>query len=372
MKPGNLFIAFLITALLFPVSSPAEPSASREEIQTWMTYLSDDARQGRASGTPEMIETGNWLAQQFANLGLEPLPGQEDFFQHFSMEDPDSAEQTPGRNILGILPGTATGEDRHYLIISAHYDHIGTRSAADANANNSTDRIFNGANDNASGVAAMLGIAGYLERAIANDELARPTFSILFAAWDGEEKGLRGSGFFVSAPPIPLSSIDAMINLEMVGVTDGQYQNSLWLTGSEYSDLKARLQPALEADGWTVEADPFPDYSLFFRSDNAPFALGPDADRSALASALKEQRPVRFTGIPAHSISTWRGQDHYHKVKDELGLIDFENLENLVIALAGAIADLESGAIQWQSHPVFKFRRPTGEPHEAAAAASRE
>lgn len=358
----------LLISVCFAGVTPA--MSGDQSLKYWMSYLSNDARQGRASGTPAMIETGNWLAKEFAGLGLESLPGEQDFFQAFTMQEPGSAETIPGRNILGVLPGSETGDERHYLIVSAHYDHIGVRSEADARAGNSDDRIFNGANDNASGVAAMLGIARYLNRAIAAGDLQRPAFSILFAAWDGEEKGLRGSAHFVANPPIPLTRIDAMINLEMVGVTDDRYRKSLWLTGSEYSDLKARLQPALEARGWTVEADPFPDYSLFFRSDNAPFALGPDADRKLLAQALQENRPVRFTGIPAHSLSTWRGQDHYHQVNDDIGLIDFDNLENLVVALAEAIADLDSGNLEWQPHPVFKFKRP--EAGRSGAAVSRE
>ncbi len=312
--------------------------------QRWLATLADDTAAGRKTGTAAQLRMGNWLATEFRELGLQPLPGRVDFFQTFAFTT-EKGESLAGRNVLAILPGKQPLDQGEYILLSAHYDHIG--SAVDG----STDHVFNGADDNASGVSTLLGIAKQLQQQIARTG-QRPNRHIVFAAWDAEEWGLRGSRHFVEQPLLPLSRFVTNLNFEMVGVTEGKHSRNLWMTGWQHSDLFDTLQPLLARQGWSLEADPYPDWKLFLRSDNAPFA--------AIKNIGSEAAP-HWLGIPAHSLSVWRGQSHYHGKQDEVRLIDVVNLTELSMVMADVVTVLANSeqVIAWKENGAERFTRPT-------------
>jgi hypothetical protein len=165
-------------------------------------------------------------------------------------------------NVVGVLPGSDPALRDSFVVLSAHMDHVGV-GAPDATG----DSIYNGADDNASGTAALVAIA----RAFASMGEA-PRRSILFLAVSGEEKGLLGSRWFVDHPTVPLESIVANINLDMIG---RNAPDSIVVIGQDYSSLGPLVRSVAAANpgiGLTVSDDLWPEQRFFFRSDHYSFA----------------------------------------------------------------------------------------------------
>ncbi|MBC7925769.1 MAG: M20/M25/M40 family metallo-hydrolase [Bryobacteraceae bacterium] len=208
------------------------------------------------------------------------------------------------RNVLGLLPGSDPVLKNTYIIVSAHYDHLGETTGG-------PDSIRNGANDDASGVAAMLGVAQRLIRAN-----PRPRRSILFAAWTGEESGGLGSRFYARHPIYPLQQTVANINIEQIGRYDGEGgagPKRVFMTGYGYSTLGTMMTTAAQTVG--VEAYAGPD-AFFARSDNV-----------FLAEA----------GVPAHTIGASLEFPDYHKVSDSADKLDYDNMAVLTRAVAATV-----------------------------------
>jgi Zn-dependent M28 family amino/carboxypeptidase len=160
--------------------------------------LSADDMEGRQVGTPGGEKARAFVVERFKASGLQPLGAS---FEHpFTFTAGRGAQQTErkGANVIGRIEGTRS-RDR-YIVISAHYDHIGVRNG----------QVANGADDNASGTAALFALAKYFT---AN----RPANSLIFAAFDAEESGLRGARAFVASPPVPLESMAINLNMDMIG-----------------------------------------------------------------------------------------------------------------------------------------------------------
>jgi hypothetical protein len=166
--------------------------------------LAADELEGRDVGTPGAARAADYIAAQFRADGLEPLGDGGTSFQDFKFND------LRARNVLAILPGAGPLADQ-CVIVSAHYDHIGKRP----DARGGEDAIFNGADDNASGVAAMLLIAEGLARD--RESLPASRRAVVFAAFDAEERYLQGSRYYVEHPARPLDKTVAVLNLDMVG-----------------------------------------------------------------------------------------------------------------------------------------------------------
>jgi len=324
------------------LAAAAEPNSTTDTAR-WMQTLSDDTAAGRRTGTAEQQRIGDWLANEFRQLGLNGLAADGSYFQPFAITLKDGREIS-GRNVLAVLPGSQSAAQANYILLSAHYDHIGTDPKASGN-----DQIFNGADDNASGVTTLLGIARQLQQQIARGG-ARPSRHIVFAAWDAEELGLKGSAHFVQQPLLPLARIVTNLNFEMVGVTEGKHRRNLWLTGWQHSELFDTLKPLLAQQGWTLDADPYPDWQLFLRSDNAAFA--------SVKNAGTEAAP-QWLGIPAHSLSVWRGQEHYHHLNDQIDLIDLANLAELSAVMSHVVTVLAQPdiAVEWKHTADSLFTR---------------
>lgn len=174
-------------------------------------YLADDALEGRLAGSPGERCAGDFIASRFEKLGLKPAGDGGTYFQSFdvaSRANPHAPSGT-GRNVVAVLEGSDSQLKNEYIIVGAHYDHLGM-GLFGSTSGSSTPAIHNGADDNASGVAALLEVAAQLTK-------DRPARSVLFLAFSGEEEGLIGSSYYANNPLLPLTQARGMINMDMVG-----------------------------------------------------------------------------------------------------------------------------------------------------------
>jgi aminopeptidase YwaD len=222
-------------------------------------------------------------------------------------------------NVVGRLPGRDPQRSSDVILLSAHLDHVGSRGSG-------ADTIYNGADDDASGVTAVLELA----RALAGGR--RPRRTVMVALFGSEESGGAGSRAFVERPPVPLERIVANLQFEMIGRPDPAIATgALWLTGFDRSTLGAELARR----GARLVNDPHPAQQFFYRSDNIRFA----------------QR-----GVVAHTVSSYGLHEQYHTPADDLSRIDFPHM---VRAIASMLAPIE-----WLANSTFipawhEGRQPT-------------
>lgn len=304
----------LVPALCFFISSYGQiinPDSCRRIVET----LAADSFLGRFTASPKGEEAGKFIANEFSKAGCLPLGAGNSFFVPFTLRV--AGEPKEANNIVAIIPGKS--KPNEWVIFSAHYDHIGTlednpvRFMPEKGKPEKGDTIYNGANDNASGVTALLLLARYFAQANNNQR------SIVFMAFSGEELGLFGSRF-ISIKMTNFDSVIAMINMDMLGVPISRKNNFPFMTGSELSDLREIINKTLyESDPGTYgktffRRDRFPGERLFIRSDNFWFAK---------------------KGIPAHTIIATHPRDqYYHSLNDEPATLDYELLARIIRALA--------------------------------------
>lgn len=187
-----------------------EDAITAELVRKHIEFLAHDDTRGRASGAGILEgRVSEYVEKAFREAGLTPFAtaGKEDFRQAFDI----STGRT--HNLVALLPGSDPELAGEYLVIGAHMDHIGTRAGREG-----ADNIFNGADDNASGTSAVMAVAAALAKA--KSEGIAPRRSVIVVLFSGEEMGLLGSRHFVENPPVPLSQIKGMINMDMVGRLD--------------------------------------------------------------------------------------------------------------------------------------------------------
>jgi len=208
-------VAAAILVALLGGTSPLQGQAagSPERVLKDVQYLASDALEGRWIGSPGADSAAAYLARRFKEIGLQaPDSG---WFQTFTISPSAPAAReaglagAEGRNVIGVLPGRDKALREEVVVVGAHYDHLGT-SGFNVLDSDSARRIHNGADDNASGTAAVLAMAARLKE-------HRPARTVVFIAFSGEEEGLLGSAWYVKHPSFPLSRTRAMINLDMVG-----------------------------------------------------------------------------------------------------------------------------------------------------------
>ena len=284
------------------------PSALRAHV----SFLASDALEGRATPSRGLDIAAEYIAAQFRRAGLEPAGDDGHFFTAVvtpQVVDPKRKED-PGwkeakvRNVIGLLRGSDAALKDTYVLLSAHYDHEGMLPAGEG------DRIYNGANDNASGVAVMLQVAealGRMKRA--------PCRSVVFLALWGEEKGLLGARHYLGQPAFPIEKTVANLTLEVMGQPDPG--NGLLakapLTGFDYSDLGPSLAEAARHAGVQVyRQEPFSS-EYFDRSDNLAFAEA---------------------GIPSHTLTSAYGYEEYHRLDDHWEKLDYGNMAKLARGVA--------------------------------------
>jgi len=230
--------------------------------------------------------------------------------ESFAALDTVPAGRKPGAvNVVGVIRGADPRLKDEVVLVDAHYDHLGIRGPGVAG-----DSIFNGADDDASGVTAVLEVARQLSQG------PRPRRTIVFAATIGEEVGLVGTRWYIDHPPIPLSQLVANLEIEMIDRPDSLAggQGRAWLTGFERSTMGDMLAAA----GIPIVADQRLDQQFFQRSDNIAFAM---------------------KGIPAHTLSTFNLHHDYHQVTDDVSKADFVHMAGVINAAARAVRMLADG-----------------------------
>ena len=209
---GVLLGALLAAPLAAQAAVPSLDKAAKR-AQTDVKVLAADELGGRLTGTAGADSAAAYVARRFAQVGLQPPPG--GWFQPFTVSKDAPAVQHAnlgdlnGKNVIGILPGRDPVLRNETVIVGAHYDHLGLGGFGALDPD-SAGRVHNGADDNASGTAALFAIAERLRA-------APPARTVVFIAFSGEELGLLGSDYYVKHPLYPLSATEIMINLDMVG-----------------------------------------------------------------------------------------------------------------------------------------------------------
>ena len=294
------------TADACPVPAPLIGALS-EPLAT-VRYLSDDSLNGRLAGSPGGLCAGEYLAARFHDLGLEPAGVGGTYFQDVplaSVTNPHAPAGT-GRNVVARLNGADPGLEGEILIIGAHYDHLGMGGFG--SMEEGVRAIHNGADDNASGVAALLEVARRLS------EGPRPARSIVFIAFTGEESGLLGSNHWAKEPTVSTENATAMLNMDMVGrlesnplIVYGMGTAEEWETIVEAANESVGLELAFESAGYGPS-----DHTSFYSRD-----------------------------IPVlHFFTNVHGD--YHKPSDDWEKIDGEGLSrvaDLVSRIAADVAD---------------------------------
>ena len=190
-------VSLLLTTLSRAQSlRPYENSVTEGQLRSAIEYLSHELTQGRASGTTGKMLAERYIMDEFRKMGL--VPWNWTYTQSFLFQD-----SLVIRNVIGLLPATRVTDE--YIIIGAHYDHLGRLGHT----------VYPGADDNASGVAALLSIARMFVAMKADGN--GPRKNLLFVAFDGKELDMAGSRYFVRNLKIPKSHITAMVNLDMLG-----------------------------------------------------------------------------------------------------------------------------------------------------------
>jgi hypothetical protein len=215
-RPASLGAAAQRPAIA-PARMPHSDEIDAAGLLDDLRVLAADDMEGRKFGTPGGARARAFVVKRFKTAGLEPLG--ESF--EFPIAARTPAEELRGANLVGVIRGTVLPEQ--YLVLSAHYDHVGIRAG----------QIYNGADDNASGTAALLTIARYLKA-------HPPRVSVLVVAFDGEEAGLVGSRQFVKALPVPRDAVRLDLNMDMLGRDD---RDTLFVTGTA---RQPRLRAVME------------------------------------------------------------------------------------------------------------------------------
>ena len=243
--PSRTTVLVVIAAAGFGCKDASAPSPtppiSEQALLAHITFLADDSLYGRGAGTPAERRAAEYVRDQFVSYDLEPgVPG---YLQVFSTGglNPSPDATTQSQNVIGVLPGRGALA-RQWVVIGAHYDHLGWRRiSADSVV------IFNGADDNASGTALLMEMARYLTHYFTRGEGASvDRRSIMFHAYGSEELGLVGSFHFCGAPTVPMDSVAAMVNFDMVG---RHQQNGLTLIGTQSASFWTELLPLANTDG---------------------------------------------------------------------------------------------------------------------------
>ncbi|HEX4934144.1 MAG TPA: M28 family peptidase, partial [Gemmatimonadaceae bacterium] len=214
-----LLLSLVLLGACRPASGvSALRGADSTSLRRDVSYLASDALEGRRTGTAGNDSAAAYIARRFAALGLRAFaPGYLQRFDARPARNPHAEAQDsilPTQNVVGWLPGSDPVLRNEYVVIGAHFDHLG-HSPQFAQDPEAKDAIRNGADDNASGTATILELA----RLLARNPPKRP---VIFVAFSGEEYGLLGSSYFVKNAPVPMSQVVAMLNFDMVGRLSGE------------------------------------------------------------------------------------------------------------------------------------------------------
>lgn len=267
------------------------PFSDRESVGKIIGYLASDDLKGRAAGSKGINKAAAYAENIFKQNGIAP------FFE--SYRDTLSNFDKPTYNVVGYLEGTDKELKNEFVIIGAHYDHIGVVAPV------AGDSIANGANDNASGTTTVLELARYFGKTGDNKR------SIIFALFSAEENGLLGAKHLAKKLKEGNLDLYTMLNFEMVGVPLVDKDYLMYVTGYEKSNL-AEIMNGYADENLVGFLPTAKEFNLFQRSDNYAFH--------------------NEFNVPSQTFCTFdfTNFDHYHKVGDEVALMNMDHMANLV------------------------------------------
>lgn len=254
---------------------------SSEQLLKDVETLASDAYEGRKTGTKGAEMARTYLTSRLKEIGLKPYPGTSGYEQDFEVKGRNGAEAIKGKNLIAYIPGKSD----NVIVISAHYDHVGVIK----------NEVYNGADDNASGVAGLLQFAKYFSK-------NKPNNTLIFAIFDAEEMGLQGARAFVANPPVALEKIKLNINMDMISHND---KGELYAVGTfKYPELKRFFittnpnikvlfghdDPKLGRDDWTNQSD-----QGAFNAKNIPFIYFGVEDHKDYHKATDEFQNINKT-----------------------------------------------------------------------------
>ncbi len=230
--PLTFLLCLLCSSLAVHAQDPAdegEALITQEGVMEHLNFLASDELKGRVTGSDEIARAGDRIIEIMKKHGLKPAGEEKDFPNKFP------AINRVCRNICGLVPGTDPGLKKEFVVVGAHYDHVGIGAFGSRKGDAGRGQIHNGADDNASGTSALL----ELVEAVAKKPAKR---SVLFLAFSGEELGLVGSKAWCKKPTQPVAQLTCMLNLDMVGRSRDQYLFVGGLnTGSTFETLTREL-----------------------------------------------------------------------------------------------------------------------------------
>ncbi len=291
----------LFLFLGFFAQAQEKVAINEQEVVRIETELASDRMEGRAIFTPGIELASAFIEAEFKKINLSYFDNLTNYRQEFDVKG------KAANNVIAVLPGKSKPDE--YVIFSAHYDHLGMEKEG-------TDKIYNGANDDASGTTAVIALGKYFK------ELNQNERTIIFVAFTGEEVGGFGAKFF--SEKMDPNKVVAMFNIEMIGTESKWGKNSAYITGFDKTDFGTILQKNLKGSNFNFYQDPYPEQQLFYRSDNARLAS---------------------QGVPAHTISTSKMdiEPNYHKLSDEVSTLDLNNMTEIIKAIAISSQSIISG-----------------------------
>ncbi len=322
------FFSLLALLLLAEIGLAQDRAIALQDLRVDVIYLASDLLEGRMTGSKGEALAAQYIAHRFEELGLSPAGDKGSWFQSFPFKemvnphaaDHKAAREGNGKNVVALLDnGAATT-----VVIGAHYDHLGSGGDGSGSLHAGEPTIHNGADDNASGTAALFNIAAQLKAGKATRN------NYLFIAFSGEELGLFGSKYFAEHPTIDIKSINYMLNMDMVGrlneekvvAINGTGTSPVWKEVIRQLDEQSDLQTKSSESGIGPS-----DHTSFYKKD-----------------------------IPVLQFFTGQHTD-YHKPSDDSHLVNYEGIQQLtdfMIALIEAVD--EKGRIAFS-----KTKQPEGQ-----------
>ncbi len=320
MKRRIIFILTIFICTIYSTSTAqsVDKLITRESVYSQIAFLSCDEMRGRFAGSSQGRMAAEYIIQHFRSLKVKPFSGNS-YCQPFSRLIPgpdlswDNVQgETMMNNVIGMIEGKKKDE---YIVIGAHFDHIGTTYRAIEG-----DSICNGADDNASGTTAVLQLA----KAFAEQDF-KPERTILFALWDGEELMLLGSKHFISTFPDP-QRIKAYVNFDMIGRYEerGDSSNFSCLYTTGYPEFERWMRKGIKRYKL--------DLPTYFYTEDKP-------------SQPSDQIPFVSKGIPAICFHTDCAED-MHKPSDEVEKINIEKMTDIIKAAYYVVKKLAAEPIK--------------------------
>lgn len=275
-------------------------SITADDLRVRIGFIASDAMKGRATPSPELEKTAYHIAREFSSFGLRPGVGKFGI-QTFRRSLLSIRQHSKGFNVIWWLEGSDSILRNEFIIFSAHMDHVGVRNPVDG------DSIYNGADDNASGVGAMLELAQAFSRL-----RPRPRRTIVFIAFGGEELGLIGSMLYVGdweggvRPVFPLEDTVAVINMDMIGRNEGD-RIAMVTSSTALRAITRQIATEHPELGLIIMSNPWPSEHLLRRGDHFSF--------------------LRH-GVPAVLFTSGPHAD-YHQPSDEADRLDYDKIERV-------------------------------------------